>query len=180
MCDTEVFTGEQLRAKDSRNTQIEKWVRDVDTVQEEWKIERVKLRDERRRSDSSRRYASDYQPVSDALGTDKEEERDTERKRTSLWSRTVKMTDVKNLSSVELPEGKLMKKVSACRCKNMQTPVNDALKHPTWFNFWGLAGTNLFFKLMPQCLTLIMLQTKWSFMHLNTTLSQKTLIFVRN
>lgn len=31
------------------------------------------MRDERRRSNNSRRYASDYQPVSDAVETNKEE-----------------------------------------------------------------------------------------------------------
>lgn len=30
-----------------------------------------------------------------------------------------KMTDTKSISSVEVPEGKLMKKVSAFRCQNM-------------------------------------------------------------
>lgn len=36
--------------------------------------ERGRERDERRRSNNSGRYASDYQPVLDAVETDKEEE----------------------------------------------------------------------------------------------------------
>lgn len=51
---------------------MKKWVIDVDTGGGMKQGERE--RDERRRSNNSRRYASDYQPVSDALETDKEEE----------------------------------------------------------------------------------------------------------
>lgn len=36
--------------------------------------QRERVQDERRRSNSRSRYASDYQPVSDAVETDKEEE----------------------------------------------------------------------------------------------------------
>lgn len=74
-------------------------------------------------SENSWRYPSDYQPVSDALETDteeewttdREEERDTEKEDVSLYeSPAAKMTDTKSVSSVEVPEGKLLKKVSRC------------------------------------------------------------------
>ncbi|KAF6728540.1 hypothetical protein FQA47_007268 [Oryzias melastigma] len=73
-------------------------------------------RDERRRSDSTQRYASDYERMSVARQTNKQagtrvrhREKDDISVRSS-W--TVTMTEMKRVESVDVPEGKLMKKGS--------------------------------------------------------------------
>lgn len=138
---TAAFTSGKRRPKDITDRRIEKRVRDVDAVQEErWKIERLSGWDERRRSDGSRRCALRLSTGVRCSGTDRKEERDREKQDVSVnASRAVKMTEVKSVSSVEVPEGKLMKKVSACRCQNMQNPPSDALINFTRFDllqFW--------------------------------------------
>lgn len=121
--------GEKPREEVDR--QMKKWVIDVDTGGGMKQGERE--RDERRRSNNSRRYASDYQPVSGALETDKEEEwttawqeeRNIEKEDASVYaSRAAKMTDTKSVSSVEAPGGKLLKKVSGCSCQNIEFAVS--------------------------------------------------------
>lgn len=86
--------------------------------------------DERRRSNNTGRYASDYQAVSDARGTDKEEEwtksvtGERERERLDVHaSWAAKMTDMKSVSSMEVPEGKLVKKVSRCIRKKLDSEM---------------------------------------------------------
>lgn len=75
-------------------------------------------------ANKSGRYGSDYQPVADALETETgvgPEERDPEKQDVSVYaSRAAKMTDTKSVSSVEVPEGKLMKKVSGYSLRNIR------------------------------------------------------------